>query len=275
MSKKYELSGLKFGELTVIKQVDTNKWREKLWLCLCRCGNYTKVTTRNLVSGKISSCGKPEDFTGRVYGELTVLNLDHRDNKRRSFWKCRCSCGKIKIISGSSLKSGRTISCGHIKTSKLIKYNTTHGLSNNSAYYCWQDMVHRVTHPADSGFIKYTSTIQGKLIEDDWALSPKPFLDYIGERPSKEYSIDRIDPTKGYVRGNVRWATKHEQAINKIPSPKSNTGFTGVSYNPRTEGYTATIQVNNKQYVKYFKTLEEAKQCRYEMEDKYNYPHTW
>lgn len=272
---KYELSGRRFGKLQVIRQDGTNKWREKIWLCLCDCGNYTRVTSRNLIKGKISSCGKPEDFSGRVYGELTVIEIDHYDAKGRGYWKCKCSCGKTTIVMGSSLKRGTTLSCGHIHLERAREANTVHGLTNNPAYYCWQDMVHRVTHPADSDFIKYTSTIQGKLIEEDWALSPKPFLDYIGERPSKEYSIDRIDPTKGYVRGNVRWATKHKQAINKIPRPKSNTGFTGVSYNPRTKGYTATIQVNHKQYTKYFKTLKEAKQCRYEMEDRYKYPHTW
>lgn len=41
------------------------------------------------------------------------------------------------------------------------------------------------------------------------------FFKEVGERPSKEYSIDRINNKKGYEPGNIRWANKKEQAINR------------------------------------------------------------
>ena len=43
MSKYKDLTGQKFGRLTVIKKIKT-KWLV-VWLCQCECGNQTKVPT--------------------------------------------------------------------------------------------------------------------------------------------------------------------------------------------------------------------------------------
>jgi hypothetical protein len=37
----------------------------------------------------------------------------------------------------------------------------------------------------------------------------------MGERPSRQHSIDRIDNARGYEPGNCRWATHAENARNK------------------------------------------------------------
>lgn len=50
------LAGERFGRLTVISQ-DGKRGTRRLWLCLCDCGSETRVTTSNLKSGSVSSCG--------------------------------------------------------------------------------------------------------------------------------------------------------------------------------------------------------------------------
>lgn len=56
----------------------------------------------------------------------------------------------------------------------------------------------------------------GKGIEMSpaWRASFRTFLEDMGPRPSKDHSIDRIDPTGSYCRENCRWATATEQSNN-------------------------------------------------------------
>ena len=83
------------------------------------------------------------DLTGKKFGKLTVLELDHKkqtiysNGRKRTFhyWKCRCDCGNEVVRSGNSLRNGDTKSCGcnqifqnrathNLKKSKNIKSNT-------------------------------------------------------------------------------------------------------------------------------------------------------
>jgi hypothetical protein len=55
---KYDLSGQKFGRLTVLKlSPKRNASRNAYWLCKCSCGNFTEVDSYQLRHGGIKSCG--------------------------------------------------------------------------------------------------------------------------------------------------------------------------------------------------------------------------
>lgn len=56
MSKLKDLSGMKFGRLTVIDRAE-NKSGNTRWNCICKCGNKTKSHASSLISGKTKSCG--------------------------------------------------------------------------------------------------------------------------------------------------------------------------------------------------------------------------
>lgn len=46
------------------------------------------------------------------------------------------------------------------------------------------------------------------------------FLDDMGDRPSLNYSIDRINNNDGYYKENCRWATRKEQMNNVSTNKK-------------------------------------------------------
>ena len=67
--------------------------------------------------------GKMIDLTGQVFDKLTVIDCAGKLDGRRYFWNCKCECGNVKAILGTSLRNGNTKSCGCGKYDGLKKYN--------------------------------------------------------------------------------------------------------------------------------------------------------
>lgn len=57
MSKINDLTGQKYGKLTVIKYCGSNKRGRALWLCQCDCGNTKVILGNSLLSKLTLSCG--------------------------------------------------------------------------------------------------------------------------------------------------------------------------------------------------------------------------
>lgn len=55
--KAIDITGQRFGRLTVIERVKNTSRKDSLWLCKCECGNIKEVTYSNLNSGHTKSCG--------------------------------------------------------------------------------------------------------------------------------------------------------------------------------------------------------------------------
>lgn len=56
---------------------------------------------------------------GNRYVNLTVLRHSHT-TRSGSVWECLCGgCGRVAYVAGSALRSGRTRSCGCLRTALL------------------------------------------------------------------------------------------------------------------------------------------------------------
>ena len=95
----------------------------------------------------------------------------------------------------------------------VIHHNKTHGLSGAPEYAVWNSMVRRCTNPKNHDYSRYGGS--GVTVCAEWLTDVVSFYQHIGPRPSNLHSVDRIDGSKGYEPGNVRWATLLEQANNK------------------------------------------------------------
>lgn len=52
-----DLTGRKYGKLTVLKLIEYKPNSHSKWLCKCECGNEHIASHSNIVSGHVRSCG--------------------------------------------------------------------------------------------------------------------------------------------------------------------------------------------------------------------------
>lgn len=57
MARREDLTGRKFGRLTVIEFYGCNKYGQPIWSCQCDCGTIKQITSSDLRSGSTLSCG--------------------------------------------------------------------------------------------------------------------------------------------------------------------------------------------------------------------------
>ena len=75
-------------------------------------------------------------------------------------------------------------------------------------------MIQRCCNPSNNAYHYYGG--RGITVCEQWRDSFETFLADVGLRPSNQHSLDRYPNNDGnYEPGNVRWATRMEQAINK------------------------------------------------------------
>lgn len=78
--KKLELTGQRFGKLTVIAPAE-NAGGQTAWLCRCLCGRERVVKTCRLRSGCVTDCGcKPCGLSSLTYVDSTCLEMIGRRN---------------------------------------------------------------------------------------------------------------------------------------------------------------------------------------------------
>lgn len=119
MAKLIDLTGKRFGMLTVIRREPNGKFNQTRWLCKCDCGNEKVIDGNNLRAGYTQSCGCMMytnttliDLTGQRFGKLTVIKRASDSSTGKTRWLCKCDCGNEKIVIGGNLKRGHTQSCG-------------------------------------------------------------------------------------------------------------------------------------------------------------------
>ncbi len=154
------------------------------------------------------------DLTGQIFDRLTVLTFQGKLGKtRRVHWLCKCECGNEKITSTDSLRSGRVRSCGCLQTEARF-WDKKHGhgrQGQSSEYKSYHAAKGRCENPKDARYADYG----GRGIEFRFHDFTE-LLDYLGYKPSPEYTIDRYPDNDGhYEKGNVRWATEEQQQRNR------------------------------------------------------------
>ena len=112
--KRNDLSGMIFGELKAL-YIDEHKTKETgrvCWVCSCHCGNLCIMTSSQLTTGSVKTCGNranhySKENNGNWKGGITPENMSARTSKDYNIWRdkvyskdwytCQC-CGRYNNI---------------------------------------------------------------------------------------------------------------------------------------------------------------------------------
>lgn len=225
---KNDLTGQRFGRWVALSCSGGEYPSTYKWLCRCDCGTTREVGADRLKSGNSKSCGcltresssrrlagtiarNLIDLTGRAFGRLTVVSQGET-RKGIARWNCQCKCGKTSVVTAGHLRSGHTKSCGCAMHTGAG--SRTHGRCRTPMYFIWTNIIQRCYNPECTHYQNYGG--RGVGMCERWRNSFEDFLADMGERPSKNHSVDRYPDQNGnYEPSNCRWATMKQQNRNR------------------------------------------------------------
>jgi hypothetical protein len=140
---------------------------------------------------------------GSVLGAWHLL-YQGVNTQGRQIWLGRCRCLIVKELPWWTVRrgGGKPCECFYIKPPSAYP-----------EHHIWRNMNSRCLDPTFPNYDNYGG--RGITVCEEWINSFESFFHHIGARPTPNHTLDRINNDLGYFPGNVRWATRTEQARNK------------------------------------------------------------
>ncbi len=143
------------------------------------------------------------NLVGKKFARLTVLQDVGTDSHEESQWECQCDCGNKTVITGYSLTSGNTKSCGcyHKDRTRQLFSLPLQIIRVNRVFLDYQKRARE-------------KNLEFSLTKDEFKSLMDSDCYYCGSEPSNSFAqhgkflpvyqgIDRKDNTRGYVPDNV------------------------------------------------------------------------
>lgn len=187
------------------------------------------------------------DLVGKFFGRWEVIAPAQRTYQ--TMWECVCVCGAKKVVSGANLTSGHSTSCGCWRDENrpnLWKKRNFNGVNNprakkNIAKYganyvpsssVWYKRAAGIFHSAlknkiPVGFnnaVEFAAYVKSIAPERCPVFGVK-FIPKGSGFSKWSPSIDKIDPKKGYVVGNVQVISVLANCMKRDASKKELVAF--------------------------------------------------
>lgn len=145
-----DMSGQRFGHLTVLKIAGIAKDGSCDWWVYCDCNpEYLFIVNGcDLRRERRTNCGcrhgNRAELLGRLFGNLLVVGFQYNVETKKFLWKCLCNCGEYTTARTTDLTSSRKRSCGCLKSTDLVgkkfgRLTVTKKLPRKRyGYYLWQ-----------------------------------------------------------------------------------------------------------------------------------------
>lgn len=229
LSKNNKYIGQKLNDITIIKYAGRNKDKKPIYQYQCICGRISETTIDALKRQENKCgilCGKTyyNQFIGQTIGNRKILNFDKINKSLYYFVQCKCN--KISSIKISHLFNGLTQEC---RSCAARKYSINILKEGKSTWETWRAMKKRCYNPKSTGFYNYGK--RGIKVCDRWLEDFQNFLDDMGIKPSKDSTIDRIDPDGNYEPSNCRWIDRKINSANTRFNKKNRDKYITIKKN--------------------------------------------
>lgn len=214
------------------------------------------------------------DLTGSQFGRWTVLRaseqMDGANHKKAKYWLCKCQCGTIKTVSQTSLKSGRSKSCGCLWLETMSKPKANRkkndydlsgefgigftGNTNQEFYFDIEDYdkikhIHWLENNKDGRRYVESKRQKGAFSLHRIVMNAKKgeYVDHINRNP--------LDNRKC----NLRICTNQQNGFNSNLNKNNKSGVTGVSWDNSRQRWAARIKINYKEiFIGRFENKDDA-----------------
>lgn len=171
---------------------------------------------------------------GTRFGDWTVIAqiesaVGGKRNAVSMFSLVRCSCGLEKQLKNNYLRAGRSNGCGCRRSDALSRGSTRHGRSYSATYSLWKSIKYRLKRQLRYAGIK----MHEPWVEDFEKF--EAFIETLGPKPTPEHTLDRIESRGHYEPGNLRWADKSEQALNRRDTGNFRTRHDGRKWHGKSQ----------------------------------------
>lgn len=158
---------------------------------------------------------------GVKYNKLVAIKEMGVDKSRRKLYLFECDCGNKKIASAIDVRGNRVKSCGCL----LRK----HGKSGTLIYGVWSHMIKRCYKKSADSYSNYGG--RGIKVCERWREDFRNFYEDMGDKPSSNSQIDRINNDGDYEPSNCRWVTPSQNCLNRR-NKENKTGFKNIKVTP-------------------------------------------
>lgn len=175
-----------------------------------------------------------KDISNQRFGRWSVVSRANSSEKGRAMWVCKCDCGTVKEVMGKTLWNNRSKSCGCYKleylkgadnpqTRKALARNGKH-MSSNDIWYGRAETIKSACKKKGIPFgfdnvVDFAMYIK-EIAPERCPVFNEPLLLKGGGFSPMSPSVDKIIPSKGYVRGNIQVISFLANSMKRDASPK-------------------------------------------------------
>jgi hypothetical protein len=140
------------------------------------------------------------NLEGQRFGKLLVISRA-KNVKTCSTWKCKCDCGNEKIAFTIRLRNGQCSSCGCLLREQMKTRFRKHGKSGTIEY----KLLKYARKRSIEFNREFSIELSDIIIPTYCPILNIPLVSSCGGNPTNNSpSLDRIDSSKGYIKGNVK-----------------------------------------------------------------------